>query len=345
MEERHLEEVMKLERIILMMIFFIIGQSHVLNATSIEIKQNVLPFSCDISESEREVLKNDSSFKEFEESFSKICSIENAVSSLTKEEQYFMDNWGSNFCKALMADPYYYQLKCNYVKVIKNKILNQAEAFAIKGYTEQYYKYLSGKESDGTNRDYKIFNEILDRAISKLNQHKEFQYNDREVYRGTSMGAKNYSKTMSPFEIARVTSSSCVKEIAFGPKTIPMTKEERIAYLDSVEATDEDVWMFESQMIKRDPKFLEVQDTKCKKDYFAENPTIPNQDGQNFGNGNLRLTYLPPLNGKSKRVVIYPLSKLRQEAEVLIPKGTKFKVEDLGQDDLGDYFVILREVE
>lgn len=158
------------------------------------------------------------------------------------------------------------------------------------------------------------------------------------------MGGRSYTanEKLRPYD--QFKSSSCVEEIAFGPKTLPKSTQEIQKLVEDYGLTDE----FELRPIEkvvRDPKSIppEKTQTDCQKAYYQENTQIPDI---HFGNKDLNITYLPPANGLSKKVSIYDFAERRNEVEVLVPLGTQFKVvKFIKGDSPGDEsYLILEEI-
>lgn len=312
--------------------------------------------NCKLSYEKQEEMSSSPEFKFKIKNLKSACDLKN-YTNFNSDEVYFFSKWGQKICQELMSLENQYSRQCKYGNLIAENKLNIAEAMAIAGYTAQYYNYLTPDSVKIPVTDkkqyqgYDIFNRVLISAVTKLSQYPEYQYNG-VVYRGSSLHGRTYVASNVPLAFNRWLSSSCVEERAFGPKLVDMSEEEKKQLIKDFgeETPIEEVEPF---MFKRDPKVIAslVKPTTCQQTYFSENPTPPLTAESHFGNGDLSITILPPLNGKSKRIAIYELSERREEAEILFLPTIQFTVEKVIQPDdpsAGDGIktqVILREVE
>lgn len=309
--------------------------------------------NCELSDEKHKEMSSSPEFKLKIKNLKSACDLKN-YTHFNSDELYFFSKWGQKICKELMSLENQYSRQCKYGNLIAENKLNIAEAMAVAGYTAEYYNYLTPDSINTPATDAKkykgfdIFNRVLISAVTKLNQYPEYQYNS-VAYRGSSLHGKTYVESNVPFSFNRWLSSSCVEEKAFGPKLIDMSEEEKQQLIKDFgeETPIEEVEPF---MFKRDPKAISNKLSTCQQTYYSENPTPPLTAESHFGNGNLSITILPPLNGKSKRVAIYELSDRREEAEVLFLPSIQFIVEKVIQpnDPSGDGIktqVTLREVE
>jgi hypothetical protein len=309
--------------------------------------------ACKLSDEDFEKIKNTSLFLERRQSHLKVCGFKNQ-SELNSGEKFFLEKWGSTICKDLM-DPEYlssaqFSRQCRYQKLISTQKLNVAEAMAVAGYTAHYYNYLkpevlSIKPDQPEYEGFDVFNQVLKNAVKKLGRYPEFQYNEI-VYRGTSLHGRTFSVSKEPFSFSRWSSSSCVKEIAYGPELIEVSEEKKA---EIIAEEGEDSPGLEYLLMERDPKSIPAKMTTCQSIYFSENQRPPMTPDSHFGDGDLKFIIHPPTGKISKRVAIYELSDRRGEAEVLFPPDTQFTVEEviLPNDPNGDRIntqVILKEL-
>lgn len=260
-----------------------------------------------------------------EKEFKSICAFKN-LQGLTADKAFLLKKWGQQICDDLMQTGGNYELQCNYRNLLTRGHLDLAEAMAVAGYTASFYNYLNPenlqiKPGQQDYEGYDVFNRVLVGAIGKLNQQPEFQYGEVS-YRGSSLHGRTYAVDQ-PVTITRWNSSSCAKEIAYGPVTVEISEAEK-AKLIAEEG--EDAAGLEYLFYKRDEKSIPAQMTACEKIYFGENPRPPLSPDSHFGDGDLKVIFLPPAKGISKRVVLYDLSDRRSEMEILVPPGTQFKV-------------------
>lgn len=242
------------------------------------------------------------------------------TTNLSLGEQFVLKKFGSKYCKELMDNeqtlPY---LQCNYVKAVSEGTLNIAEALTLSAYTKEFYQVLTPqniKTPPGTAeyKGYDVFTRVLINTLAKLRANPQYQHKD-VVYRGTNVHGRNFKEGMI-ISSDKFTSTSCVKEIAYGPTVIEKTDEEKQAVLKDLEAES-----------------------------FDENPEPPLQAGSHFGSGDLKLTIQPAKN--TKGVAVYDFSDRKSEAEVLFPPSVKFKV--VGQPHMNEKInsleVFLQEME
>ncbi len=298
--------------------------------------------ACDLTQSEYESRRQTLEIQKIEKTFEKFCNFEDRK-SLGKEEEFFLNKWGPSICSTLMSRESAYSMKCRYTQIVAQKKLNSAEALAIAGYTAEYHGYLKPhaialKPQNKNYEGFDVFNRILKSAIHKLGQYPEFQYNET-VYRGDSLRGRSFVASEAPFRFQKWTSSSCVKEVAFGPDLIPMSagdQKELEARIRAAEGLgpDDEISGLQDLLYSRNPR--SVQDsTTCQKKYFADNPTPPLSPDAHFGSGDLMFTILPTKSGPSRRVAIYGFSK-RSEAEILFPADTAFLIKKVIEPDAPD---------
>lgn len=268
--------------------------------------------------------------------FKEMCSFKN-MSAMNREEQFFIKKWGKKICNNLIGDEYNFALQCRYRNLVLRGQLSVAEAMAVAGYTAEYYNYLSPENlqippGSSNYEGFDIFNRVLISAVNKLSQFPEFQFNEIS-YRGASLHGRNYKTSVSAITLNRWNSSSCVKEIAYGPVLIEKSEIEK-AKIIAEEGPD--AAGLEYLLVDRDPRSIPKKMNLCQKIYFEENPVPPVTPGSHFGGGDLKIIFLPPVTGLSKKIALYSLSTRRNEAEVLIPPGTQFRViKVLGPDESG----------
>lgn len=268
--------------------------------------------------------------------FKQICNFKNSP-NMTEDERFLLKKWGSSICSQWLEDEYQYEMQCRYKNIFDRGVLSAGELMAVAGYTAYYYNNLTPKNiakqpGSAGYEGYDVFNRVLLNAMAKLNRLPEYQYNDIS-YRGTSFYGRVY-KAGDVFTLDRWTSSSCAKEVAFGPETIEKSEEEKAKIIAE---EGEDAAGLEYLLVDRDPKSIPKNMNLCQKIYFAENPAPPLSPDANFSSGDLEVTILPPSKGISKRVALYDFSERRSEAEILVPLGVRVQVvKVIGESDPGN---------
>jgi hypothetical protein len=185
-------------------------------------------YPCSMSYEEIERASGEPEFKNRMTSLAGLCEPKNTLSS--SDDKFFFAKWGKASCMNLMVADGGYPLQCNYADLIENGILNIAEAMAISGYTEEHYQSLnrpqlvSIKPGQPNYQGYDVFDRVLQKAIEKLSKSPRYGHG-KIAYRGDSFDSpgrlkENFRKIGTHFTNARWLSSSCVKEIAFGPVTV-----------------------------------------------------------------------------------------------------------------------------
>lgn len=242
-----------------------------------------------------------------------------------ESEKAYYTKWGKSLCDAF-NDPTAISHPAAEVnkligkgKRLEDKRISLAEATAISGYSKSFYSKLNPSKPEyvADQCSFNPFNEVLERALTKLGAGDSPYAYLHEVYRGIQIDDatkwKAFVDANQPGKevvFDRFTSTSCVKEMAFSNDADPARED------------------------------ASKRETECQKNYFEhyEKP------GRNEGfDGNVHITIAKRTTNLGA-TAIYSLAERTWEAEVAFPAGSRFEVTDAKVVD-GQFLVTYKQIE